>query len=153
MARNRLLTTLKDLALALLNATLLLLALCLFLAWQVAQTIDGTAARFAASLVDLGPLRTELQALTDEGAALRAELAALRDLPANVHANASGTLADPATAQRLAQLEARMAQANARIEGLAGRPEALLRETIDYGADRVSQSLADLMGCRAGDAL
>ena len=37
--------TLKDLALALLNATLLLIALCLFLAWQVASKVDGMIGR------------------------------------------------------------------------------------------------------------
>ena len=59
--------TLKDLALALLNATLLLIALCLFLAWLVSSRVDGMLATFASNLELVGPLREDVQAMTAEG--------------------------------------------------------------------------------------
>ena len=59
---------LKDLALALVNATLILVAVCLFLAWQLSRTVEGLLANAAGQLQVVEPLRARM-------AETRAELA------------------------------------------------------------------------------
>ena len=67
--------TLKDLGLAMINATLILIVLCLFLAWKVTSKADQVASNFARNLVTIQPLREDIQGTTTELAALRQDLA------------------------------------------------------------------------------
>ncbi|MFT7596253.1 MAG: hypothetical protein ACI8R4_003588, partial [Paracoccaceae bacterium] len=71
-------TTLKKLGLALINATLILIVLCLFLAWKVTSRVDDLASNFAQNLNTVAPLREDIQGATSEMAALRSDLATLK---------------------------------------------------------------------------
>ena len=67
--------TLGQLALALLNATLILLALCLWLGWGAASAVRDVSGDMAMRKEVLTGLRDDLQGLKAEVAALRSDLA------------------------------------------------------------------------------
>lgn len=66
------------LLLAFLNATLILAALCLWLAWGALSSAEGVAAQIGEAAETVLPLRAEIVTLTGEIAATREELATLR---------------------------------------------------------------------------
>ena len=75
---------LKDLALAMLNATLLLIVLALFLALRLTDKMEHLAGGVAAHAVELLPLREEANDLAQEVTGLREDVQALLALPAQV---------------------------------------------------------------------
>lgn len=142
MSERRLSTVLKDLLLACLNATLILVALCLFLSWQVVQSAQGVTDAFAERLIELHPLRDDVQALTAEGQALRGELEALRTA-----AKTSSTTLSPVVAERISSLETRVEETSQRVEAFLETPEALIFSAIDHAADRATQGVAEVLQC------
>ena len=72
--------TLKDLLLALLNATLILVALCLFLGWKLARSVENIQDNFRESLHIVQPLREQAQGVREDLASLRADLSGIRIL-------------------------------------------------------------------------
>jgi septal ring factor EnvC (AmiA/AmiB activator) len=137
----------KDLALALVNATLVLIAICLFLAWRLGATVDGMTATFAENLELLAPLRAEVAAMTDEITGLRGDIAALSSQTAE------------ASDASLQALEARIAEASARLDATQGRFDQLVQapgQMIDRvieaamqtGATEFSRAVNDIRGCR-----
>lgn len=129
--------TLKDLFLAFLNATLILVALCLFLGWRMMATVDTVSERVSAGIAELAPLR-------DEVAGVRAELSGLRaDLGA-----AQGTEAAERLKNRLDGLETRLKGMQARMTNLATLPDQLLDRAFETAADRLVRGLSDLRGCQ-----
>ncbi|MFT5438253.1 MAG: hypothetical protein ACI9MJ_000111 [Alphaproteobacteria bacterium] len=58
---RRLGRTLRNLGLALLNATLILVALCLWLGWELASTMTSITSDFAANLVSIDQVRGEIR--------------------------------------------------------------------------------------------
>ena len=146
--RRRLARALGGLALALLNATLLLTVLALFFGWRLAATaerVTATAAASAAAQLDrLDPVAGEIAALREEVAGLRAEIAV-----------GAGEGAE-ALAARLDTLEARL---DAAADGLgpvlaAARadPGLLVDRAVVAGVAEVGRQLAALRGCRAAEA-
>ena len=142
---RRLRRTVGELALALLNATLILAALCLFLAWRAAATVEQvtetvtTAA--AGHLAAVAPLRDELGAARGELAALRADLDRL---------SAGGAVSDALSA-RLAAAEARLDALSDRagqvIDTLPRDAGALVDRAVTRGVDRAGRWAAGLRGC------
>jgi uncharacterized phage infection (PIP) family protein YhgE len=136
------LKTLKDLAIALINATLILIALCLFLAWKVTDKADQISSNFAKSLVTVQPLRDDIQGATGELAALRADLSQISEQ--------SGALRS-ASLQRLQtqveQMQARMDKALGSINDLSQAPTKLIDHAIYTGVDSLTQGIADIRGC------
>ena len=137
----------KDLALALVNATLVLIAVCLFLAWRLGATVEGMTATFAQHLELLAPLRAEVATMTGEIAGLRGDIAALSSRTAEV----SGA--------RIAALEARIDGVSARLDATEGRFDQLVQapgQMIDRvietamqtGATEFSRAVNDIRGCR-----
>lgn len=114
----------KDLMLAVLNATLILIALCLFLAWQLAQTTQAVVDRAAQAVDRVAPVQTELAELNSEISGLRADLAEVRD-------GAGDQLSDgvQAASERL----------EARIEGLENRIDGIQARLADLDAITVPQ--------------
>lgn len=142
MAARRLGTTLKNLFLALLNATLILMALCLFLAWQTFQSFNDISATFADQLVSLTPLREDIQALTAEGKILNEELRELRTAARTGTANVS-----PLLEARIVALDDKLTGLSDRANGVLDAPEELIFEGIDQGARALTQSINDILGC------
>lgn len=133
---------LKDLSVALLNATLILLALCLFLAWKVVNTADDIASNFARNLVTVDPLRADLQATTDELTALRQDVAQLLAQSGEVK---SATLKRIAT--RLEKMDNRMVDARDSISDLSEAPYRLVDHAIKTAADSLAQTAMNIRGC------
>lgn len=142
MSERSLWPTLRNLALALLNATLLLAALVLWLAWRTADTVHEVTEDIDVALVDLAPLGDGLRGLTAEVAGLRTDLAALRDAPAE----GMDALGDDLAA-RIDALETRLDAASARVDALLSEPEILIDRAIDASAGEMKQAIADLRGC------
>lgn len=134
--------TLKDLALALINATLILIALCLFLAWKTSTTIDGMIATFARNLEVVAPLRGDVQAMTGELAALRADIAALRSQSGEVSSAALSRLQSRAGA-----IETRVEDVQARITALQGAPQQLMDQAMQSALASFTQSVVDIRNC------
>lgn len=132
---------LKDLGVALLNATLVLLALCLFLAWKVVNTADNVASNFASNLVTIEPLRADLQATTAELAAIRQDVAQILT---------SGEL-QFATLQRietrLKMVDTRVNDAKGTISDLSQMPYQLVDHAIETASDSVAQKAGYVLGC------
>lgn len=134
--------TIKDLALALLNATLILIALCLFFVWQISNTAERVAGNFAQNLEVLAPLRGEVEGMRADLAGLRGDLAELQSVP--------GQTAD-AIEERIDALIARMDLVQGRMAELADTPERLMTTAIDRSAEHVAGTLNDLAGCTRPD--
>lgn len=134
--------TLKNLALALLNATLILVALCLFLAWKVADKADQITDNFARNLITVAPLREDVQSLTEELAALRSDLAQVSSQSSDL---SSASLQRIQT--RVAQIDARMSTARQSITKLVEAPTLLIDYAIDASADRLTQGINDIRSC------
>lgn len=69
---------LRNLLLAMINATLILVALCLWLVWQLTSEVNSITDDVT-TLRPLQPLRDDVTALTGEIRGLRAEIAAAGD--------------------------------------------------------------------------
>jgi hypothetical protein len=127
--------TLGDLALALVNATLILVALCLWLGWMVLSEVRGITAGLNAAVALANPVTAELAAVRAEVAGLRADLAAL---PEGVGSGAE--LA--ALRDRAVQMDARFAGAAAQFDALAADPGLLVDRAVDRAALQIRSGLA-----------
>lgn len=143
--RRRLARALGALALAALNATLLLTVLATFFGWRLvatAERVTATAAAGAAARLDrLDPVAGEVAALRAEMAALRADLAA-----------GAGEGAE-ALAARLDEMQARL---EATADGLGAvfaearaDPGLLVDRAVTAGFAEAGRQLAALRGCNA----
>ncbi|SDD77581.1 hypothetical protein [Ruegeria marina] len=129
--------TLKDLVLALINATLILVALCLFLAWQLMSTVDDITDRLTESIRIFAPVRDEVAGLRAEISGLRADIAAI------------GAQGVPMTRveARLDAMGARLDDMHARMDELATLPDRLIDTAIETAADKFARSLSAVRGC------
>lgn len=137
--------TLKDLFLALLNATLILLALCLFLGWKLAQSVDTIRTGFAENLQLVTPLRDQAQGIRGELAALRSDLSAIRTQEGTLNAATQQQL--NAALQRLNKLEGGLERTQARLAGLVDNPEDLIDHAITTAVESVTNGLLSVRGC------
>jgi len=135
--------TLKDLALALLNATLILVALCLFLAWKTASTVDGLTAAFSQNLIKVTPLRDEVAGLREDLAAMRADLAVIKSQSGEATATAVAGLQ-----QKIQRMESGIQGAQARVRQLVDEPEQLIDYSIQTAADALTHSVSEIRGCQ-----
>lgn len=132
----------KDLALALLNATLILLALCLFLAWKVTTTVDGLTATFSENLITMTPLRDEVAGLRGDLSDIRADLAAIK-----AQSGAVSTAALNGLQQKVQTLETNVKGMQTRVRQLVDTPEQLIDHSIETAANSFTRSISDLKGC------
>ncbi|MES0824052.1 hypothetical protein [Ruegeria sp. SCP11] len=137
--------TLKDLLLALLNATLILLAICLFLGWKLASTVDDITTGFSEKVQIVGPLKDEIRGV-------RGELTALRSDLASIQTNDSET--DSAVGQRISaalttldQLEQKMQASQARIAEITDSPDEMINSAIEKTADEIADRIIAIRGC------
>jgi methyl-accepting chemotaxis protein len=140
--RLNMLRTLKDLALAMLNATLILIVLCLFLAWKIADKADQIAASFARNLITVEPLRQDIQGAIAEMATLSRALEQMSSQ--SVELTAAGL---QQMQSQVEQINARMNTARQSITTLTETPTKLIDYAVDATADRLTLSINDLRGC------
>ncbi|KUJ82106.1 hypothetical protein [Ruegeria profundi] len=137
--------TFKDLLLALLNATLILVALCLFLGWRLATTVEDITTVFSEKVQIVAPLKDEIRGIRGEIAALRSDLTSIQD---------SGTVTDIAEKLRIStalatldNMEARMQDSQARIAEITESPQTLINSAIEKSADVVADRIIAVRGC------
>lgn len=143
---SRLLRTFGQLLLALLNATLLLVALCLFLGLSLTNRIDDLTATFAQNLIEVEPLRDELAQTREQIAGLRSDLAAVIEQQDTLSAAASARLQGQMT-----ELNARLDAMAAPFENLSGAPERLIDQAVQSIADEAAMTYARIRGCTPAD--
>lgn len=122
--------------LALLNATLILAALCLWLAWGAFSTAERVSEKLGAAAKTVAPLRADVSALAVEIAATRAELAAQR--------------ADDALAARIAGLEAQLTELTAAVTSLDADPDALIERAVRSVFDGLGDTVVDILSAFRG---
>lgn len=132
--------TIGSLALALCNATLILVALCLWLAWQVSDTARSVANDISGRVASLDPLRTELAGLTAEVGGLRQELAAIR---------AGNGVVAASVQDRIAALDTRLQDAATALDKLTADPAVLVQKVVEGAGRSLSDGAAQLMQCAA----
>lgn len=142
MHRRRVFGVLQDLAVAMFNATLILLALCLWLAWQLSDTLSSAASEFASSLISVQPLREDVQSMTGEISALRNELASIAQSSGEVRSQAFRTLQE-----RTDTLELRISGTMEKVETLVNHPERLIDYAIDQAAVSMKSAMSDMWQC------
>lgn len=143
MQHNRRLgRTLMNLGLALLNATLILMALCLWLGLGLASTVKSITSDFAANLVSIDPVRDEIRDLTGELAALRADIATAQNATGELRSQAALTASD-----KIGALDVRFTAIANRLQAIASQPEVLVDDAIDRAAEEIKDGIADLRGC------
>ena len=136
------LTTLKNLGLAMINATLILIVLCLFLTWKITNRVDNLASNFAQNLNIVAPLREDLQGATKELAALRSDLAALKTQSGDVSSATLQRLQD-----RMSQTQGKLETAQQSVRDLTQAPAQLIDHAIETAADEFAQRAKDIRGC------
>lgn len=116
--------TVIDLVRAVLNATLILLALCLFLAWKLIATADAVTARASQIAGAVAPLTTAVTELQQEMAEVRGAVQATPET---------------GTAHRLSRIEARLENIQTHLNALRTLPQEAAAQAAQAGA-------ADLAG-------
>lgn len=134
--------TLKDLVLAMLNATLILLALTLFLGWKFLAAVDTARTGLTETLAEAAPLRSEVAAMRSDIRGLREEISLL----------ANRASPDPSALREIGQgmdrLEGRLDAAQGALNTLARQPEDLLFGAAQSAAGAFVDRLGALRGCK-----
>jgi hypothetical protein len=144
MAQRTLARSVGALLLAVLNATLILAALCLWLAWGALSAAERVSDRIGEAAETVLPLRAEIRRLTDEIAAARTELAERRA------EDAAGTAA---LQVRLAAVETELAELTAAVTELSADPEALIDRAVASAFEGLGETVADILsGLRGAPA-
>jgi cell division protein FtsX len=138
------LNALKNLIVAMINATLILIVLALFLAWNVTNKADQIASNFARSIVTVQPLREDIQGMTAELAAIRGDIAQISGASEGVRSASLQRIA-----ARLDQMEARAETARLSISELSQAPTKMVDYAINSAVDAVAQGAMDIRGCAA----
>lgn len=138
--------TLKDLLIAMINATLILVAICLFFLWRLSGTAERVVASFAQNLQIVQPLETKVDGLRSQVANLRGDLAEISLDSSAVTAQAAERLQTRANALQL-ELEG----INNSLARLADTPETLMQTALDDVATRISGRIGAVASCYAPD--
>ncbi|WP_170782598.1 hypothetical protein [Ruegeria lacuscaerulensis] len=137
--------TLTDLLLALLNATLILVALCLFLGWKLASTVDDVTTTLTEKVQIVAPLKEEVKGVRGELTALRSELSSLQS--AAVVADSAVAAQISLALAKLDQLETKLQTSQARIADLTESPDHLINTAINTTADAIADRVIAIRGC------
>lgn len=134
--------TLKNLVLALLNATLILLAVCLWLGLRIASEVRAVSDNLHVNLTQLQPLQNGVTSVTSEIAGLRADLAAIseRDVIA------PETVAK--LRERARQLDTRLTNLSQMADQLAADPGILAERAASAAITSLGNEAQELLGCR-----
>lgn len=141
--KSRLGRTIVNLLLAMLNATLIIVAVCLYLEFRVLKEIDGITATFSENLIKIEPLRASVDKLSNEASGLRVELAELRASPRKIVTPATEEL----LTKRIDELNSQLTQVKAKFNGVIENPEILIDYAIEKGVNELASGLANLRGC------
>lgn len=124
--------TIYDLIKAMINATLILLALCLFLGWKLMASVDSVTDKVTEAIAHVTPVQDRIQNLRAEVAGLRSDLVNHPELAVS---NQLNTLDD-----RLASLQNEMSK-------LRQLPKDIVHDAAQSGAAELAGRLTQLAGC------
>ena len=111
-----------NLILALLNATLILTALCLWLSWKAFSAVEGVSSNLENAAEKVVPLRSDVAALATEIASLRVAIA---------DRGAAATAADAAMTAQLARIEDQLAEISSGVTEFANQQEDTLQTLVE----------------------
>ena len=134
----------KDLFLAMINATLILIALCLVLALTVVNRANAITETFATNLIKLEPLRDEASQVRQDIATIRSDIADLKAKP-----NAFGEAALSQLGTRVDVLSDSLNEMEHSIQEVKQMPYDLTDHAITTAAETVAQVLAPLVFMRS----
>jgi len=137
--------TLKDLLLALLNATLILVALCLFLGWKLASTVEDVTSGLTEKLQVVTPLRDEAQGIREQLSGLRRDLARIQE--DGQGSDSAASLQISATLDKLDTIETKLQAVQTRFTRLAESPDQLMDQAIRTSADVLADRILTIRGC------
>ena len=131
--------TIWNLVLALLNATLILLAICLWFAWGAMSSAERVATEIRTTVTSVQPVREEFRGLRGDIQDLRADLASLQ--------NQDGT-----RTQAVAELSGSINSLQGEIESLSGSiraidvdPNAVVTHAIETTFQEIGELVARLV--------
>lgn len=147
---SRILRALRDLAIAMINATLILVLLCLILGLRLTSRVDDVTTHFAESLVSVEPLREDVRSMTGEIAGLRSDLGAIRENSGELTSETARALT-----ARLDQFESRLDGVRDRLQSVEFDPQVMVDHAIETAANETAAAFGSLVGCElpAADAL
>jgi len=122
-----------DLLKAMVNATLLLLLLCLFFGWQLMGRVNQVTDQVTEAVAEMAPLKTRVEALRGELVGLRSDLQ-------------NGTL--PAAPQ-LDGIEARLDYISEELTRLRALPATIVQQAAESAAAELSGQIIRLTSCEA----
>ncbi len=138
------------LVLALVNATLILVVLALFLGLRLAGTMERVAeASVAAAMAQA----TQFTPLRDEIAGLREQISGLRDDLTSLPGDTTGDIAERITAvsARLDRIEARLAEVGTdlapTLDAVSADPGIVVDRAVRTGIEELGRWLAPHRGC------
>lgn len=139
---SRLGRTLKNLLLALLNATLLLILACLIVAYMLSARLEGIGQAVVRGLASAAPLASEVAGFRAEVAALRADIAHLATDP-----EALGGAGLARVQDRVSSIETSARDLEARLDGLTVDPYLMVDRAIETGAAELRGSVLAVREC------
>ncbi|AXI47345.1 hypothetical protein C1J03_15810 [Sulfitobacter sp. SK012] len=134
--------TLKDLFLAMLNATLILVVVALLLLVLLLTKANSLSETFAQSLVSLEPLEAGIETINSEASKMKAEIALLKQQSQGI----SFTKLDELEA-KLGSIETHLAEIKGSMSTLAETPDRLVNTAVASAADYAVGGAARLRGC------
>ncbi len=121
-----------DLLKAMINATLLLLALCLFLGWKLMGTVQDVTGKVTAAVVQITPVQDRIQDLRLEVAGLRSDIVSRPEL---------------AISSQLDTLDRRLAALQQELTQLRQLPAEIVHDAAQTGAAELAGQIARLTSC------
>lgn len=132
--------TAKNLLLALINATLILVIICLWFAWKVLSAAQDVSTQISEAAETVAPVRDDINALTEEIAGARADLASLRESAAEEVA--------PGLVERLDRIEAQLGQVTETIAEVRANPDELIDKAMARAFDELRAIVAEILALR-----
>ncbi|MHA3979794.1 hypothetical protein ACW9UR_19125 [Halovulum sp. GXIMD14794] len=147
---DRLKRALAQLALAALNATLILIVLGLFFAWRLAVTAeritDQAITSAAAQVAQLSSVQEDLTGLKDQFAGLRADIEEVR-----LEGTESASEASERIAAKLDEIEAQISEVSGQlgpaVEAISIDPGILVDRAVETGMSEFGTWVAGMRGC------
>ncbi|MVO14711.1 hypothetical protein [Parasedimentitalea huanghaiensis] len=124
--------TLLDLLKACINATLLLLALSLFLGWKLMSSVDNVTGQVTQAVAQITPVQNRIEALRTEVVALRSDILQRPEI---------------AVSAKLDAMDRRLAALQSEMLDLKTLPAEVIRDAAQTGAAEFAGQIARLSNC------
>jgi len=121
-----------DLLKAMINATMILLALCLFLGWQLMSSVQTVTDKVTQAVVQVAPVQDRLHALKLEITGLRRDIVSRSELPIS---------------NQLDSLDRRLAALQSDLTELRQLPSDIVQTAAQAGAAEIAGQIARLTSC------